>query len=156
MGANQSTPPRPVAQEKLLIERLKALDVKDDASTSTSISEKEALKNTNFRAPWTSLSVPDVGNWERQLLQDPKNRYAPSPSHSSPLPSHSRQARTLGPLLRRPKDCPHLPFHRHLRPACLQCQDSLRGGTDHQSETERTMLALRFYECVSGCADEEI
>ena len=81
MGANQSSTPLPVSKEKLLLERLRALEIKT-ASDSEYVhvsSEKEPVPSAPLKAPWLSLSVSDVGKWERELLQDPKNRYIPPP-----------------------------------------------------------------------------
>jgi len=73
MGANQSQESLP--NEKLLIERLRELQV-EEAEEYVQVDEKTISANkTNFRAPWTSLSTTEVAGWEHQLLQDPKNRY---------------------------------------------------------------------------------
>ena len=79
MGANQSSTPLPVSKEKLLLERLRAMEIKtssDNEYVHVS-SEKDPVPNTPLKAPWLSLSVSDVGEWEQELLQDPKNRYTP-------------------------------------------------------------------------------
>lgn len=78
MGANQSSTPLPVSKEKLLLERLRALEIKTSADSEYVhvSSEKEPVSTSPLKAPWLSLSVSDVGRWERELLQDPKNRYA--------------------------------------------------------------------------------
>jgi bleomycin hydrolase len=77
MGANQSTAALSVSKEKLLLDRLRALELKGSADNEYVhvSSEKEPVRNSNFKAPWVSLSVPDLGKWEYELLQDPKNRY---------------------------------------------------------------------------------
>ena len=73
MGANQSK--EPIAGEKLLIEQLKALEVQAE-NDYVHVDEKAVAGTTKkFRAPWTAVSVSDVGDWEHELLQDPKNRY---------------------------------------------------------------------------------
>lgn len=77
MGANQSSTPFPASKEKLLIERLRALELKDSTDNDyvhVSTSEKAPTRDTPFKAPWISVSVSDVGKWEHELLQDPKNR----------------------------------------------------------------------------------
>lgn len=77
MGANQSSTPLPVSKEKLLLERLRALELRgtvDNEYVHIS-SEKEPVTKAQLKAPWISLSVSDVGKWEHELLQDPKNRY---------------------------------------------------------------------------------
>jgi bleomycin hydrolase len=77
MGANQSTAALSVSKEKLLLDRLRALELKGSADNEYVhvSSEKEPVRNSKFEAPWVSLSVPDLGKWEYELLQDPKNRY---------------------------------------------------------------------------------
>lgn len=78
MGANQSSTPLPVSKEKLLLERLRAMELRGSAVDNEYVhvsSEKETATTTHFKAPWISLSVSDVGKWEHELLQDPKNRY---------------------------------------------------------------------------------
>jgi bleomycin hydrolase len=71
MGANQSK--TPLVNEKLVIERLRALEIEGEGDSEyVHVSEKS--DSYKYRAPWTSLSVSEVGHWERQLLQDPKNR----------------------------------------------------------------------------------
>jgi bleomycin hydrolase len=72
MGGTQSTP---IASEKLLIERLRALEVKDD-NEYVHIDEKTVVgTKKEFKAPWTAVSVSDIGKWEHELFEDPKNRY---------------------------------------------------------------------------------
>jgi bleomycin hydrolase len=75
MGANQSK--TPIANEKLIIERLRALEIKDQSDNDYVHVDEKAVKGlkTHFRAPWTSVSVSDVEHWEHELLQDPKNRH---------------------------------------------------------------------------------
>jgi len=73
MGANQS---QPLPNEKLVIERLRDFQLQaqdDNKSTDDFVHVNE--KRTRFRAPWTSLSSQEIGDWEHALLQDPKNRY---------------------------------------------------------------------------------
>lgn len=73
MGANQSLP---TPKEKLVIERLHALEIKDQHEDYVHVDEKAVGgSKTKFRAPWTAVSVSEVENWEHELLQDPKNRY---------------------------------------------------------------------------------
>ncbi|TVY13265.1 Mitochondrial cysteine proteinase 1 [Lachnellula arida] len=78
MGANQSK--QPISNEKLVIERLRALELKDQADNEyIQVGEKDVAhpaRNSQFRAPWTTLSISDVGDWESELMQDPKNRLA--------------------------------------------------------------------------------
>jgi len=74
MGANQS---QPLPNEKLVIERLRELQVKgqEQADDFVHVDEKaHAAQSTHFRAPWTSLSSSEIADWEHELLQDPKNR----------------------------------------------------------------------------------
>lgn len=74
MGANQSLPNE---KQKLVIERLQAMQIEEsdcrDDSDYLLVDEKDGDK-TPFRAPWKSLSVPEMGKWEHELLADPKNR----------------------------------------------------------------------------------
>lgn len=72
MGANQS---QPLPNEKLVIERLRDLQLQDPEQTQTDDFIHIDEKRTHFRAPWTSLSADEIGDWEHALLQDPKNRY---------------------------------------------------------------------------------
>ena len=76
MGGNQSK--QPISNEKLVIERLRALELKDQADNEyVQVGEKDVARpaqNSHFRAPWTSLSISDVEEWETELMQDPKNR----------------------------------------------------------------------------------
>ncbi|KAH8660877.1 putative cysteine proteinase 1, mitochondrial [Tricladium varicosporioides] len=78
MGANQSK--SPITNEKLVIERLRALELKDQSDNEyVHIDEKElprTAKQTRFKAPWTGLSISEVKHWEHELLADPKNRLA--------------------------------------------------------------------------------
>jgi bleomycin hydrolase len=87
MGANQSK--EPISNEKLVIERLRALELKDQADNEyVHVNEKDIakpVKNIKYKAPWTSLSVDEVEHWEHELLQDPKNRLI---SHLPPNASH--------------------------------------------------------------------
>lgn len=78
MGANQSQITLP--NEKLVIERLRELQLEDQADEYVQVDEKAlSVSKNHFRAPWTSLSTTEVASWEHQLLQDPKNRYVVSP-----------------------------------------------------------------------------
>jgi bleomycin hydrolase len=74
MGANQSKTPLP--NEKLLIERMRALELKDADNDFVHVDEKDVTHGSkkNFRAPWTNLSISEIEHWEHELLQDPKNR----------------------------------------------------------------------------------
>ncbi len=74
MGSTQSTS---FASEKLSIERLRALDVKDD-NEYVHVDEKAVIDTKKeFKAPWAAVSVNDIGKWEHELFEDPKNRYRP-------------------------------------------------------------------------------
>jgi bleomycin hydrolase len=79
MGAYQSK--TPIANEKLIIERLRALEIKDQSDNDYVQVDEKAVKGsrTHSRAPWAAVSVSDVEHWEHELLQDPKNRYVPVP-----------------------------------------------------------------------------
>lgn len=85
MGVNQSKTPIP--NEKLIIERLRALEVKDQSDNEYVHVDDKAITGASksFKAPWTAVSVSEVGHWEHELLQDPKNRYAGIPSRSPVL-----------------------------------------------------------------------
>lgn len=76
MGVNQSKVP--ISNEKFVIERLRALEIKDQADSDyVHVDEKDAIKparSIRYKAPWTTLNVDEVGHWEHELLQDPKNR----------------------------------------------------------------------------------
>ena len=83
MGANQSTIP---INEKLLAERLEGLKIQGDDLIENTPSDEYVYvseKSKHFKAPWSSLSVGDVADWEHELLADPKNRYSTSYSCST-------------------------------------------------------------------------
>ena len=119
MGANQSK--TPIANEKLIIERLRALEIKDQSDNDYVQIDEKAVKGskTHFRAPWSALSVPDVGQWEHELLQDPKNRHV-----SLPLVQCNKltdiKARAVCSKLRRSQDRINLPTDYNQRPTNLQ------------------------------------
>ncbi|KAH8730813.1 bleomycin hydrolase [Phaeosphaeriaceae sp. PMI808] len=80
MGANQSRPADAAINEKLM-ERLQALQMKDERSTN----EKDGYIVVGGEAPpkYTpggrhrqDISVTAIGEWEEQLMGDPKNRLA--------------------------------------------------------------------------------
>ncbi|RFU29599.1 hypothetical protein B7463_g6738, partial [Scytalidium lignicola] len=79
MGANQSK--APIINEKLVIERLRALEVKGEVASDEEYVhvEKGAHSSKSFdpslRSP-SSLSATRLEKWEHQLFQDPKNRLA--------------------------------------------------------------------------------
>jgi len=74
MGANQST--RSLPNEKLLIERLRALEVRNTSEESefVLVDEKETTSAKKSKAPWVSLSASALKTWETELLKDSKNR----------------------------------------------------------------------------------
>ena len=76
MGANQSSNTLPVSKEKLLRERLRALELKTSADNEyVHVSnEKELVPVAPLKAPWLALSISEIGKWEYELLQDAKNR----------------------------------------------------------------------------------
>jgi hypothetical protein len=83
MGSNQSAP---ISNEKLVIERLQALELKDQADNDyVHVDEKVVSKPIRYKAPWTTLSVDEVEHWEHELLQDPKNRLVFMPDILSAL-----------------------------------------------------------------------
>ncbi|KAF2830888.1 bleomycin hydrolase [Ophiobolus disseminans] len=80
MGANQSRPSDAAINEKL-VERLQALQMKDERS----ISEKDGFVVVGGEAPprytpttkhQQDVSATAVGEWEKELMEDPKNRLA--------------------------------------------------------------------------------
>lgn len=75
MGANQSK--APVINEKLVIERLRALELSgaDNDYDFVEVDEKDSSSTKKYRAPWTNLSISEIEHWEHELLQDPKNRF---------------------------------------------------------------------------------
>ena len=134
MGTNQSK--TPLLNEKLVIERLRALELKDGADNDyeyVDVEEKdEAAKKKAFRAPWNNLSVGEVETWEHELLQDPKNRLAASllllcssPTISIYLSNNASQTCTLRPVLRRPQDRPPLSLNANQRSTDLQREDPI-------------------------------
>jgi bleomycin hydrolase len=75
MGANQSKQTLP--SEKLLIEQLRAIEVRDKNDFVLIDEVEKATTSTTskkFKAPWVSLSVGDLKGWETELLKDSKNR----------------------------------------------------------------------------------
>lgn len=76
MGANQSRTQEPALNnEKLVIERLRALQIKDHLSEDLEyvhIDNEKRPRKLSSQSP--ELSVSAVEQWEKTLLQDPKNR----------------------------------------------------------------------------------
>lgn len=69
----------PIANEKLIVERLRAMQLQDKDNADSEyvhVDEKAMGKGqaSRTRAPWTTLSIEEVGDWEHELLQDPKNK----------------------------------------------------------------------------------
>lgn len=88
MGSQQSkTASSQMAAEKLIVERLQALQVKqvaaeaDDDYVRVEADEKGA-KRSKYVSKTPSLSISAVEEWQHELLQDPKNRYV-VPFHKS-------------------------------------------------------------------------
>lgn len=147
MGANQSK--QPFSNEKLVIERLRALELKDQADNEyIQVGEKDVAhpaRNSQFRAPWTTLSISDVGEWESELMQDPKNRSVlHSQMHQSNQTTNNCQTRTVSSELCRPQDRSHISINNHQGPADLLCQDPIRRGSYHKPEIFRSMLAVWY------------
>jgi hypothetical protein len=153
MGANQSK--TPIANEKLIIERLGVLEIKDRSDNDYVHVDEKAVKGskTHFRAPWTAVSVSDVEHWEHELLQDPKNRHVSLPLLQCNQLTDNK-TRTLCPKLRRSQNRTDLSIDYNQRPTNIQRQDSLRRRTDYQPTLLRTMLALRSHERLPRRADE--
>jgi hypothetical protein len=82
MGGQQSRSSQgELANEKLIIERLQALQTKDRASDDgeyVCIDGRE--KPRQYVSSSAGLSISAVKEWEHELLQDPKNRYVDSSS----------------------------------------------------------------------------
>jgi bleomycin hydrolase len=76
MGGQQSKfPPSQLANEKLIIERLQALQMREHVSEDGEyicVDGNEKQRQYVSKSP--SLSVSTVKRWEHELLQDPKNR----------------------------------------------------------------------------------
>ncbi|KAH7068702.1 peptidase C1B, bleomycin hydrolase [Paraphoma chrysanthemicola] len=88
MGANQSRPSDAAINEKLM-ERLQALHMKDDRGTS----EKDGFVVVGGEAPpkytpitkhQQDISALAIGEWEKELMEDPKNRLALAALSSNP------------------------------------------------------------------------
>ena len=77
MGSQQSkTSQSPLANEKLIIERLQALQMREHVSEDGEyirIDGNEKQRQHVSKSP--SLLVSHVKRWEHELLQDPKNRF---------------------------------------------------------------------------------
>lgn len=79
MGSGQSTPS---AAERAVIERLRALDLEKKAAAvnEDGFVEVESAGPLNekildaLRHSPTTLDVPQLGDWQTKLLEDPKNR----------------------------------------------------------------------------------
>lgn len=71
MGANSS---KAVSNEKLIIERLRSLEMRDDEYFNVNEKSVPGISNMNFQTPWKQLSLSEIQFWEHQILQDPKNR----------------------------------------------------------------------------------
>src|SRR4051794_39595773 len=89
MGNSQSTQSDGVIQEKL-VEQLTALQLKNRVRQQEL--EKDHVQ-VDFQVPpiygqrSQTVSVSAAEQWEKQLLEDPKNRLALSALLSNPLPS---------------------------------------------------------------------
>jgi len=88
MGSNQSRPSSVAVNEKLL-ERLQALNTKDDRP----MNEKDGFVVVDGEAPPTyapgvkyrqNISATSVSEWEKELMDDPKNRLALAALSSNP------------------------------------------------------------------------
>ncbi|KAF2247937.1 peptidase C1B, bleomycin hydrolase [Trematosphaeria pertusa] len=88
MGSNQSRPSDAAVQEKL-IERLQALQVKDDRS----MNEKDGYIYVDSEARPNRPAIVDhkqdvsaaaISEWEKELMEDPKNRLALAALSSNP------------------------------------------------------------------------
>ncbi|KAH7135880.1 peptidase C1B, bleomycin hydrolase [Dendryphion nanum] len=83
MGANQSRPSDADIQERL-IERLRALDIKrqqadievNEKEGYMYVGEESSTKPAPTKAYKQDISATAVGKWERELLEDSKNRLA--------------------------------------------------------------------------------
>jgi bleomycin hydrolase len=103
MGANQSSPA--LQNEKLIIERLRAMEIKEQSDDYIQVDEKalSGSSKTKFKAPWTAVSISEVEQWEHKLLQDAKNRYeSPQLRTMSTMAHEASQTSTLCSKLRRP------------------------------------------------------
>jgi bleomycin hydrolase len=77
MGGNQSKVSQSqLASEKIIIERLQALQIKESSSADSEYvcidSNKKQRRHSSSSA---GLSVSIIKHWEHELLQDPKNRF---------------------------------------------------------------------------------
>lgn len=77
MGGNQSKVSQgQLAGEKIIIERLQALQTKENSSADNEyvcINSNE--KKRQHASGSAGLSVSAIKHWEHELLQDPKNRF---------------------------------------------------------------------------------
>lgn len=75
MGSGQSK--AEVDQEKIIVDQLQAMSVNKQRAVEDAFvhigSEKEEVRESRPQGEM-NLSTKDVFEWERQLLQDPKNR----------------------------------------------------------------------------------
>lgn len=70
MGSNTSK--MSAAQTERLMDRLQALQLEEQEYVH--IGEKGGFRREPFKAPWTPLDVQNVGDWERDVLNDPTNK----------------------------------------------------------------------------------
>lgn len=88
MGSNQSRPSPDAAIQEQLIERLHALHIKDDKNFNEKDGyvyvESEGRNNTPVLAHQQPVSPEAFGEWEKELMADPKNRLALAALSSNP------------------------------------------------------------------------
>jgi bleomycin hydrolase len=73
-----------LADEKLIIERLRALQTKESSSADSEYVCIGNEKQRQYASSSAGLSISAIKHWEHELLQDPKNRYARSPLLACP------------------------------------------------------------------------
>ena len=109
MGAEQSKPSQ-LAAENLIVERLKALQLKHQVTDDGEYIciDNNEKRTTKYLSKSPSLSISTVEEWQHELLQDPKNRSAPPFRRINFTPlTPVEQTSSLSSQLCRSKGNPH-------------------------------------------------
>lgn len=137
MGASYSkVHSPPLVNEKLVVERLRAMQVKDaeEVDSFVHVEKEKSGAEQAWRHQETTLSTSDVGAWEAKLLADPKNRFVIPDDSSLEEMLSDLKIGSYGTELCRPKDCTHIPLGKNCGPTDLQCQDPFRRSPNHEPE----------------------
>ena len=97
MGSQQSKPALEVAaHEKAVLERLRSMQLESKTGAdegyvyvdngAEALNEKASSRATPLMREAEDLSVEQLQEWQKQLLEDPKNRFDSRCSHHHPRP----------------------------------------------------------------------